>query len=1136
MFKKICIFPLFFLGIILSCFAQAPVAAPTACTTPVVSMSADYCTIPGKVILTAQPSSGVTYAWSTGAKTQSITVDVVGNYTVTVTSSSGGCAASAAMQIGNELVTNGDFTAGNTGFFSGYAYKADSANYNQELVNDTGINGYGVGISGQNYHPSFFGMDHTNNITGNRNFMLVNGHGSITVWQETVDVEPNTNYYYSAWAMNLNPTSPAKLQFEVNGVKIGTIADLTNAPKPTSSKAVGLSNWVRFYNGDSTGWNSGSATTAVIRIVDLNSDANGNDFGLDDISFATLSPFIAGPLVAGTDNQSVCPATSIQPITYKVGSGGPPSVTGLPAGLSYTFDGVILIITGASSVPGTYNYTVSTTGCTVNKSKSGIIIIKDPGVWTGASDNNWNNAGNWICGIIPDSTTSVTIPSALTNYPVVSSAIGFSGNITIQNGASVTVTTGGILKIGGNISNSGKFDVTNGTIEMNGASAQTIAGSAFYQKSVLNLIVSNSSSSGLSISSTANDTLKISGTLSFGNATAKLNTGDNLTLVSNATGTARVDILGTGNSINGKATVERYINLGLAAGQHAKSWQFLSTPTTGQSVKASWMENGNTPANYGTQVTGAGGIPAGFDKFTATPSLKYYDYVTNNWIGISNTNNPVYNPNGYMLFVRGDRTVTAYDQPAVVTTLRTTGSLLTGTQDPVYVNSNNIESAGNPYASPIDFTQITKSASIDNKYYVWDPYLSGMYGLGGYQTVSSTNNWQPVPGGTFPYPSGVSSSIIQSGQAFFVHSTNSTAIMSKEINSITFTESCKSAATSLKNFARKADIIKNRQFFGVSLYTGPSQKDVIADGNTVAFDPVFSNNIDGDDAFKFVNEGENFGLKRGGKLLSIEAKAPVTIFDTIYYSMSNLAQRTYQLRFAPVNMQSAGVQAFLLDKFLSTSTPLSLSDSSFVNITITSNPASSAADRFKVVFRQMDALPITFISTKAFQKNENIIVQWNVENENNIQQYEIEKSADGINFLQTGVVSAFNKRGVSYEWTDEDPFEGNNYYRIRSVSRDGKINYTPTVKVVMAKATSSISVYPNPVTDGSIHLKFNNQPLGIYTIRLFNSLGQQILSYKITLAQPSREESVSINDLPIGIYQVEVVKPDGNTQFIKIIN
>jgi hypothetical protein len=128
-------------------------------------MSADYCTNPGKVILTAQPSSGVTYLWNTGAKTQSITVDVVGNYSVKVTT--GGCSASASMQVGNELVINGDFTAGNTGFFSGYAYKADSAgaNYNQELVNDTGTNGYGVGISGQNYHPSFYGMDHTNNQT-----------------------------------------------------------------------------------------------------------------------------------------------------------------------------------------------------------------------------------------------------------------------------------------------------------------------------------------------------------------------------------------------------------------------------------------------------------------------------------------------------------------------------------------------------------------------------------------------------------------------------------------------------------------------------------------------------------------------------------------------------------------------------------------------------------------------------------------------------------------------------------------------------------------------------------------------------------------------------------------------------------
>ena len=61
------------------------------------------------------------------------------------------------MNVGQGSVTNGDFTAGNTDFTSGYAYKADSANYNMELYDDSGNNRYGVGMDAQNYHPSFWG-------------------------------------------------------------------------------------------------------------------------------------------------------------------------------------------------------------------------------------------------------------------------------------------------------------------------------------------------------------------------------------------------------------------------------------------------------------------------------------------------------------------------------------------------------------------------------------------------------------------------------------------------------------------------------------------------------------------------------------------------------------------------------------------------------------------------------------------------------------------------------------------------------------------------------------------------------------------------------------------------------------------
>ncbi len=134
----------------------------------------------------------------------------------------------------------------------------------------------------------------------------------------------------------------------------------------------------------------------------------------------------------------------------------------------------------------------------------------------------------------------------------------------------------------------------------------------FENNIVKNLVVSNTGS-GLSVSSASNDTLKITGLLSFGNPSSDLNTGDNITIVSNSAGTGAVGVVGAGNSINGKVEVERYVNMGSSPGQHAKSWQFLAIPTNGQTVKESWMENGTSVNGYGTLITGPGGPAAGFD-------------------------------------------------------------------------------------------------------------------------------------------------------------------------------------------------------------------------------------------------------------------------------------------------------------------------------------------------------------------------------------------------------------------------------------------------------------------------------------------------------------------------------------------
>jgi subtilisin-like proprotein convertase family protein len=253
---------------------------------PKPTIVADYCSHQPKIKLSATGSGS--YLWSTGETTSTIDIDLVGIYTVTETGANG-CTGTASINVSNELVVNGDFSSGNTGFVtppSGanqYSYVSDIAG-NSEL-NPEGL--YGIGNNANNYHSNFWGFDHT---TGTGKFMIVNGFPGApqpVVWQQTHPVQPNTDYYFSAYAMSLNTAGNyAQLQFSINGTQIGTVATLTTG---TGSNSNPWKPEDRFYGM----WNSGSATSAIIQIVDLQTAASGNDFGLDDISFGTLSPLPA---------------------------------------------------------------------------------------------------------------------------------------------------------------------------------------------------------------------------------------------------------------------------------------------------------------------------------------------------------------------------------------------------------------------------------------------------------------------------------------------------------------------------------------------------------------------------------------------------------------------------------------------------------------------------------------------------------------------------------------------------------------------------------------------------------------------------------------------------------------------------
>jgi hypothetical protein len=309
----------------------------------------------------------------------------------------------------------------------------------------------------------------------------------------------------------------------------------------------------------------------------------------------------------------------------------------------------------------------------------------------------------------------------------------------------------------------------------------------------------------------------------------------------------------------------------------------------------------------------------------------------------------------------------------------------------------------------------------------------------------------------------------------------------------------------------------------------------MADGNVAAFDNSFRNAIDGNDVVKLTNSGENFGIKSAGKILSIEAKSQVSAGDTIFYNLTNLSKTAYKLIFVPENMEATGLQGILTDKYLATETAVSLSDSTIIEVAVTSNAGSSAADRFKIVFRQMGTLPVSITSVTAINKNADNIISWTVANENGIKQYEVEKSADAVHFSQVAIAQAANQPKGNYTAIDQNAATGIHYYRIKIVSMDGKANYSSVVKVSNESKAAAITVYPNPITGNVIHLQLHNQATGKYQIKLYNAGGQVLLSKGIQHAEGSSSENIKCDNLPKGVYQLMINTPAGKTENIQVI-
>ena len=133
--------------------------------------------------------------------------------------------------------------------------------------------------------------------------------------------------------------------------------------------------------------------------------------------------------------------------------------------------------------------------------------------------------------------------------------------------------------------------------------------------------------------------------------------------------------------------------------------------------------------------------------------------------------------------------------------------------------------------------------------------------------------------------------------------------------------------------------------------------------------------------------------------------------------------------------------------------------------------------------------------------------------------------------------SANNGSNPAYTKQDVAATKANNWYRVKVYLTGGSVKYTAVAMVGALqepKLEPSISVYPNPITDRIVNVKFVNK-IGRYTLRLIGTDGTTIQTEKVSVNNNNEVKTMLVNkQLAAGNYELLISSSDG-TEHVKVV-
>jgi hypothetical protein len=174
------------------------------------------------------------------------------------------------------------------------------------------------------------------------------------------------------------------------------------------------------------------------------------------------------------------------------------------------------------------------------------------------------------------------------------------------------------------------------------------------------------------------------------------------------------------------------------------------------------------------------------------------------------------------------------------------------------------------------------------------------------------------------------------------------------------------------------------------------------------------------------------------------------------------------------------------------------------------------------------ALPIGTTSFTAKPQQHAVGLQWTTEIEQNSKFFSIQRSPDGADWSAIGQVAAAgnSNQPLKYDFVDQQPLAGTNYYRLEEVDDIGASTYSPVRTVDFAASSLAVNWYPNPVRD-RLTVTSGTALKSLTLVSLDGRILQSVEGF-------SSGQSLDLSQYPFGIYFLIIRTADGQSRTAKI--